>query len=34
MDNLVYHMYNLTDDEVKVIELDFPLSEMEYEGEK
>jgi adenine-specific DNA-methyltransferase len=32
IDNLVYRLYNLTYDEVKVIEPDFPLSEMEYEG--
>jgi tRNA1(Val) A37 N6-methylase TrmN6 len=32
IDNLVYRLYNLAYDEVKVIEPDFPLSEAEYEG--
>jgi len=32
IDNLVYHLYNLDYDEVKVIEPDFPLSRAEYEG--
>jgi hypothetical protein len=32
IDNFVYRLYNLTYDEVKVIELDSPLSEAEYEG--
>jgi hypothetical protein len=30
IDNLVYRLYNLTYDEVKVIEPDFPLSKSEY----
>jgi hypothetical protein len=37
IDNFVYRLYNLTYDEVKVIEPDFPLREAEYErieGEK
>jgi len=32
IDNLVYRLYNLTYDEVKLIEPDFPLSKEEYEG--
>jgi adenine-specific DNA-methyltransferase len=32
IDNLVYRLYNLTWEEVKVIEPDFPLSRAEYEG--
>jgi restriction endonuclease S subunit len=32
IDNLVYHLYNLTYDEVKVIEPEFPLGKAEYEG--
>jgi hypothetical protein len=32
IDNLVYRLYNLTYDEVKVIEPEFPLSRAEYEG--
>jgi hypothetical protein len=31
LDNLVYHLYELTYDEVKVIEPDFPLGKEEYE---
>ena len=31
IDNLVYRYYNLTYDEVKIIEPDFPLSKAEYE---
>jgi adenine-specific DNA-methyltransferase len=31
LDNLVYRLYNLTYEEVKVIEPDFPLSEAEYD---
>jgi hypothetical protein len=32
IDNLVYRLYNLTYEEVKVIEPKFPLSKDEYEG--
>jgi hypothetical protein len=32
IDNLVYRLYNLTWEEVKVIEPEFPFSKMEYEG--
>jgi tRNA1(Val) A37 N6-methylase TrmN6 len=32
IDNLVYRLYNLTYDEVRVIEPDFALSKAEYEG--
>jgi hypothetical protein len=32
IDNLVYRLYNLTYNEVKLIEPDFPLSKKEYEG--
>jgi hypothetical protein len=32
LDSLVYYLYNLTHDEVKVIEPDFPLGKAEYEG--
>jgi methylase of polypeptide subunit release factors len=32
IDNLVYRLYNLTYDEVKVIEPNFPLGKEEYEG--
>jgi hypothetical protein len=32
IDNLVYRLYNLTYDEVKVIEPEFPLSRAEYEN--
>jgi adenine-specific DNA-methyltransferase len=32
IDNLVYRLYNLTWDEVKVIEPEFPLGKAEYEG--
>jgi Alw26I/Eco31I/Esp3I family type II restriction m6 adenine DNA methyltransferase len=32
IDNLVYRLYDLTYDEVKVIEPEFPLSKAEYEG--
>jgi hypothetical protein len=37
IDNLVYRLYNLTWEEVKVIEPEFPLGKAEYEeseGEK
>jgi hypothetical protein len=34
LDNLVYRLYSLTYDEVKMIEPDFPLSETSYEGIK
>jgi hypothetical protein len=34
IDNLVYRLYNLTYDEVKVIEPEFPLSRAEYESVK
>jgi hypothetical protein len=34
IDSLVYHLYNLTYDEIKVIEPDFPLGKAEYEGVK
>ena len=30
--SFVYRLYNLTYDEVKIIEPDFPLSKTEYEG--
>jgi hypothetical protein len=29
---MVYAVYSLTEDEIKVIEPDFPLSEAEHEG--
>jgi hypothetical protein len=32
IDNLVYRLYNLTYEEIKVIEPDFPLTRAEYEG--
>jgi hypothetical protein len=32
IDNLVYRLYNLTWDEVKVIEPDFPVGRAEYEN--
>jgi len=32
IDNLVYRLYDLTYDEVKVIDPDFPLSRQEYEA--
>jgi hypothetical protein len=32
IDGMVYAVYGLTEDEVRVIEPDFPLSEAEYEG--
>jgi hypothetical protein len=32
IDNLVYRLYNLTWEEVKVIEPEFPLSRAGYEG--
>jgi hypothetical protein len=31
VDNLVYRLYNLTWEEVKVVEPEFPLSKAEYE---
>ena len=32
IDTLVYRLYNLTWEEIKVIEPKFPLSKAEYEG--
>jgi hypothetical protein len=32
VDNLVYRLYNLTWEEVKVIEPGFPIGKAEYEG--
>jgi hypothetical protein len=34
VDNFVYRLYNLTWEEVKVVEPEFPLGKAEYEGKR